>query len=87
MTQRSARERPALGAERAEPGEEALRELVESIHRVEVDAGVEALGENNPVGERRTEPGRHREAVLGVEAVLVAAAKSHRWSPFSGRAR
>ena len=47
------------------------------------DAGVEALGENDAVSEGGAEPRRNREAVLGVEAVLVETPKSHpRWVPF-----
>ena len=43
--------------------------------RVHLDAGVEAGGENHSIGERRSKPGRDREPVLGVEAVLVVTAK------------
>src|SRR5262249_53799302 len=64
-------------SERAVRGEEAIRELLELAGRIHPDAGVEALGENDSVGEGRAEPRRNREAVLGVEAVLVETPKSH----------
>ena len=64
-----------VAAEGAVRGEEAVRELLELLGRVHPDAGVEALGENDAVSESRTEPGGNREAVLGVEAVLVLAAE------------
>ena len=57
--------------------EEALGELLELLGRMHPDAGVEALGENNSVGERGAEARRNREAILGVEAVLVETPKCH----------
>ena len=64
-------------------GEEAVGELLELAGRIHPDAGVEAFGENDPIGEGRPEPRRNREAVLGVEAVLVETAKRHSpWVPF-----
>jgi hypothetical protein len=58
-------------------------DALERLWRIEVDAGVKALGENNSIGERRAEPGRDREAILGVETVLVEAPESQPVSPFS----
>src|SRR3954454_4401609 len=62
--------------------EEAVGELLELLGRVHPDAGVEALGENNPIGERRPDPRRDGEAILGVETVLVEAPECHRFGPF-----
>ena len=64
-------------AEGAVRREEAVRELLELGGRVHPDTGVEALGENNSVGERRAEARRNREAILGIETVLVETPKSH----------
>src|SRR4249919_356308 len=58
--------------------EEAVGELLELRGRVHPDAGVEALGENYSIGERRPEPGGNREPILGVEAVLVEAPECQR---------
>ena len=70
-------------AERAVRGEEAVGELLELAGRIHPDAGVKALGENDAVSEGGAEPRRNREAILGVEAVLVETAKSHSpWVPF-----
>ena len=52
-----------------------------SAGRIDLDAGVEAGGENHPIGQRRPEAGRDREPVLGVEAVLVLTAKRQPWGP------
>ncbi len=57
--------------------EEAVGELLELLGRVHPDAGVEALGENDPIGEGGPEPGRNREAILGIETVLVETPKCH----------
>src|SRR5680860_1833618 len=65
-------------AERAVRREEALGELLELRGRMHPDAGVEAFGENDPVGERRPKARGDREAILGVEAVLVETPKCHR---------
>jgi hypothetical protein len=67
-----------VAAEGAVRGEEAVGELLELLGRVHPDAGVEALGENNPVGKGGPEPGRNGEAILGIETVLVEAPKCHR---------
>ena len=68
--------------------EEAVGELLELRGRVHPDAGVEALGENDAVGERGPEPRGNREPILGIEAVLVETPKCHLGESFlSGRAR
>ena len=64
-------------AERAVRREEAVGELLELLGRMHPDAGVEALGQNNPVGECGTEARGNRESILGVEAVLVETPKCH----------
>ena len=64
-------------AEGAVGSEEAVGELLELRGRVHPDAGVEAFGENDAVGERRPEARRNREAILGIETVLVETPKSH----------
>ena len=67
--------------------EEAVGELLELLGRVHPDAGVEALGENDSVGERGAEPRGNREAILGIETVLVETPESHLGESFlSGRA-
>src|SRR6266516_4468770 len=77
-----------VAAEGAVRGEEAIGELLELLGRVHPDAGVEALGENNPVGEGRAEPRRNREPVLRIETVLVETPKCHpRERPFCGLGR
>ena len=68
---------PALLAEPVEVGEKALRPVFITLRRVELDAGVEAGDENDPVGERPAPAGRDREPVLGVEVVVVLTAKGH----------
>jgi hypothetical protein len=57
--------------------EEAVGELLELRGGVHPDAGVEALGENDAVGERGAEPRGNRESILGIEAVLVETPKCH----------
>ena len=64
-------------AEGAVRREEAVGELLELVGRVHPDAGVEAFGENDAVGERCAEPRGNREAILGVEAVLVETPECH----------
>jgi hypothetical protein len=76
---------PCIAAERAVGREEAIGERLELAGRVHPDAGVEALGKNNAVREGHAEPGRNREAILGVEAVLVKTPKCHPWVPFLRR--
>jgi hypothetical protein len=66
--------------------EEAVGELLELLGRMHPDAGVEALGQNNPVGQSCPEPGRNGEAILGIETVLVEAPKCHRCRFLSLRA-
>ncbi len=75
-----------VAAEGAVRREEALGELLELLGRVHPDAGVEALGENDSVGEGGPEPRRNREAILGVETVLVEAPKCHPAGVLSVRA-
>jgi hypothetical protein len=58
--------------------EEAVGELLELLGRMHPDAGVEALGQNNPVGQSCPEPGGNGEAILGIETVLVEAPKCQR---------
>src|SRR3954468_8780763 len=65
----------ALAAERVELAEDLLLELGVLGDRIHLDAGIEAGGENRTTRELRTEPGRDRDPVLGVETVLVVAAK------------
>ena len=72
----------ASRAEGAVRREEAVGELLELLGRVHPDAGVEALGQNNAVGEGGPEPGGNREAILGIETVLVEAPKCHLGIPF-----
>ena len=76
-------QRPRVAPEGAVRREEAVGELLELLGRVHPDAGVEALGENNAIGKRRSEPGGDREAILGIETVLVEAPECHRLGPFS----
>ena len=66
--------RPAL-AERVGLAEEALREVLVAAGREHPDGGVQPLGENDSISERRAEPRRDREAVLRVEIVLVLTEK------------
>src|SRR5260221_9826858 len=72
----AARGAPVL-AERAVRREEAVGQLLELLGRVRPDAGVEAFRQNNPVGERGPEARGNREAILGVEAVLVETPKCY----------
>ena len=71
-----------VAAEGAVRREEAVGELLELLGRVHPDAGVEALGQNNAVGEGGPEPGGNREAILGIETVLVETPKCHRSGSF-----
>ena len=78
----AAAQQAGVAAEGAVRREEAVGELLELGGRVDPDAGVEALGENHSVGERGAEPRRHRESILGVEAVLVETPKCQLGGPF-----
>jgi hypothetical protein len=69
--------RRRVAAEGAVRREEAVGELLELLGRVHPDAGVEALGENDAVSERGAEARGNREAILGVEAVLVETPECH----------
>ena len=64
-----------LAVERVEVGEEALLDGGVGALGIDLDAGLEPLGENDSFGERGSEAGRDRDPVLGVEAVLVLAAE------------
>jgi hypothetical protein len=66
---------PALAAEWVELAEDLLLELRVLGRRVDLDAGIEAGRENGSVRELGTEAGRDRDPLLGVETVLVVAAK------------
>src|SRR3954447_2390804 len=62
-----AREAAALLGDRVEVAEEALRPLLERRRRPDRDAGLEGLGENHSIGERRPELGGHVQPLLCVE--------------------
>src|SRR4051812_14450061 len=66
-----------LGRERVEPLERAAHALLVLVGRPDLDALLDALGDDDAVGERGTELGRHGEPVLGVERVVEGAAESH----------
>jgi hypothetical protein len=54
---------------------------------VDPDAGVEALGQNDAVGEGSPEARGNREPVLGIEAVLVKTSEGHLAGSFLKRGR
>src|SRR5581483_4057870 len=66
-----------LAAERVEPGQPRLDQLLPVAGRVRLDAGVEPPGEHDAAGERLPEPRWQREPVLVVEGVVVFA-EQHR---------
>jgi hypothetical protein len=74
---------PPVAAERVEVGEDALLEASVLAGGENVDAGVEARREHHPIGKGRPEARGDRQAVLGVEVVLVLAAKRQPWGPLS----
>ena len=71
-----------VAAERVELGEHLFLEARVFAGGIDLDAGVEAGGENHSIGQRGPEPGWHGEPVLGVEAVIVVAAKRQPWVLF-----
>jgi hypothetical protein len=73
---------PGVEPEGAVGRDEVVREPVEGFGRMHPDAGVEALGKNYSISERRTEPGRNREAILRIERVFVKTAESQLLVPF-----
>src|SRR5438477_4653158 len=72
---------PAGAAQGIQLSEHLLLEAGVLGGRIHLDAGVEPRGENHSVGESCPEPRGDREAVVGVEAVLVVAAKRQSWGP------
>jgi len=64
-----------VAAEGIELAEDLLLEPGICGRGIDLDAGIEARGENHAVRERRAKAGRDRESILGVEAVLIVAAK------------
>jgi hypothetical protein len=68
---------PPVLAQGVEVPEKALAEVFITLRRVHLDAGVEARDENDPLRELPAPSSRDGEAILGIEAVLVLAAKGH----------
>src|SRR4051812_31592188 len=66
-----------LAAERMEVLERLPRVRLETLGRPDGDAALGALRQDNAVGERSPELGRHGEPVLRIEAVVEGAAKGH----------
>src|SRR5206468_12208850 len=65
----------SLAAEGIGLAEELLSEALVAGGSEHPDGGFEPLGENDSIGQRGAEPRRDREAVLGVEVVLVLTEK------------
>jgi hypothetical protein len=64
-----------VAAEGVELAEDLLLEPGVFGGRVHLDAGIEARRENHAVRERRAKASGDREPILGIETVLVVAAK------------
>jgi hypothetical protein len=64
-----------MAAEGIELAEDLLLEPGVFRRGVDLDAGIEPRGQNHAIREGRAEAGRDREPILGVEAVLIVAAK------------
>ena len=73
---------PGVATEGAVGRDEGVGELLEGLGRVHPDTGVEALGENDSIGERGAEPRRNREAVLRIKTVFVKTPESQLLCPF-----
>jgi hypothetical protein len=67
-----------LVAERIEPREARLDQLLPIVRRVGLDAGIEPTGEHDAACQRLAEPRRQREAVLVIDRVVVFA--EEHWS-------